>query len=91
MTSAVQADGLIKSYGEVRALDGLAFSVEEGTVFGLLGPNGAGKSTTVKVLTTLARPDGVGRAWRATTCLASRAGYAVRSASWRSAPAWTAI
>jgi ABC-2 type transport system ATP-binding protein len=57
MTSAIQADGLIKHYGDVRALDGLAFSVEEGTVFGLLGPNGAGKSTTVKVLTTLARPD----------------------------------
>jgi ABC-2 type transport system ATP-binding protein len=57
MTSAIQADGLIKSYGDVRALDGLSFSVEEGTVFGLLGPNGAGKSTTVKVLTTLARPD----------------------------------
>jgi ABC-2 type transport system ATP-binding protein len=57
MTSAIQADGLIKNYGDVRALDGLAFSVEEGTVFGLLGPNGAGKSTTVKVLTTLARPD----------------------------------
>jgi ABC-2 type transport system ATP-binding protein len=57
MTSAIQADGLIKNYGDVRALDGFAFSVEEGTVFGLLGPNGAGKSTTVKVLTTLARPD----------------------------------
>jgi ABC-2 type transport system ATP-binding protein len=41
----------------VRALDGLSFSVEEGTVFGLLGPNGAGKSTTAKVLTTLARSD----------------------------------
>jgi ABC-2 type transport system ATP-binding protein len=57
MTNAIQADGLIKSYGDVRALDGLSFSVEDGTVFGLLGPNGAGKSTTVKVLTTLARPD----------------------------------
>jgi ABC-2 type transport system ATP-binding protein len=57
MTSAIQVDGLIKNYGDVRALDGLSFSVEEGTVFGLLGPNGAGKSTTVKVLTTLARAD----------------------------------
>jgi ABC-2 type transport system ATP-binding protein len=57
MTSAIQADGLIKNYGDVRALDGLSFTVEEGTVFGLLGPNGAGKSTTVKVLTTLARAD----------------------------------
>jgi ABC-2 type transport system ATP-binding protein len=57
MTSAIQVDGLIKNYGDVPALDGLSFSVEEGTVFGLLGPNGAGKSTTVKVLTTLARAD----------------------------------
>jgi ABC-2 type transport system ATP-binding protein len=57
MTNAIEADGLIKNYGEVRALDGLSFSVESGTVFGLLGPNGAGKSTTVKVLTTLANPD----------------------------------
>jgi ABC-2 type transport system ATP-binding protein len=57
MTNAIEAEGLIKNYGDVRALDGLSFSVEEGTVFGLLGPNGAGKSTTVKVLTTLARSD----------------------------------
>jgi ABC-2 type transport system ATP-binding protein len=57
MTNAIEAGGLIKNYGEVRALDGLSFSVESGTVFGLLGPNGAGKSTTVKVLTTLANPD----------------------------------
>jgi ABC-2 type transport system ATP-binding protein len=58
MTTAIEASGLTKTYrGEVRALDGLSFSVEEGTVFGLLGPNGAGKSTTVKILTTLSRPD----------------------------------
>ena len=58
MNHAIQADGLVKTYaGDVRALDGLSFAVEEGTVFGLLGPNGAGKSTTVKILTTLSRPD----------------------------------
>jgi ABC-2 type transport system ATP-binding protein len=57
MSNAIEAEGLIKNYDEVRALDGLSFSVEAGTVFGLLGPNGAGKSTTVKVLTTLAQPD----------------------------------
>jgi len=46
----------------VRALDGVSFSVEEGTVFGLLGPNGAGKTTAVRVLTTIVRPDaGSGR------------------------------
>ncbi|MER6557094.1 ATP-binding cassette domain-containing protein [Streptomyces sp. NPDC001027] len=55
---AVQARRLVKTYpGGVTALDGLDVTVESGTVFGLLGPNGAGKSTTVKILTTLARPD----------------------------------
>ena len=52
---AIEADGLVKDYGEVRALDGLDLDVEAGTVFGLLGPNGAGKSTTVRILTTLSR------------------------------------
>ena len=55
--NAIEARGLVKTYGEVRALDGMALTVTPGTVFGLLGPNGAGKSTTVKILTTLARPD----------------------------------
>ncbi|MFF4961805.1 ATP-binding cassette domain-containing protein [Streptomyces sp. NPDC001222] len=55
---AVQARQLVKTYpGDVTALNGLDVTVERGTVFGLLGPNGAGKSTTVKILTTLARPD----------------------------------
>ena len=55
---AIEAHELAKTYpGDVRALDGLSFSVRSGTVFGLLGPNGAGKSTTVKILTTLSRPD----------------------------------
>ncbi|MET7985140.1 MULTISPECIES: ATP-binding cassette domain-containing protein [unclassified Streptomyces] len=55
---AVEARQLIKTYsGDVTALGGLDITVEQGTVFGLLGPNGAGKSTTVKILTTLARPD----------------------------------
>jgi ABC-2 type transport system ATP-binding protein len=58
MSQAIQASGLVKTYsGEVRALDGLDLEVRSGTIFGLLGPNGAGKSTTVKILTTLTRPD----------------------------------
>ncbi|WP_131787730.1 ABC transporter ATP-binding protein [Protofrankia symbiont of Coriaria ruscifolia] len=55
---AIQAEDLVKTYrGGVQALSGLSFAVAPGTVFGLLGPNGAGKSTTVKILTTLSRPD----------------------------------
>ena len=54
---AVLAEGLQKSYGKTRALDGLDLSAEEGTVLGLLGPNGAGKTTAVRILTTLLKPD----------------------------------
>jgi ABC-2 type transport system ATP-binding protein len=55
---AIEARDLSKTYaGKVRALAGLSFSVDAGTVFALLGPNGAGKSTAVKILTTLTRPD----------------------------------
>ena len=58
MATAIEAQGLVKTYPkDVRALDGLGFEVEAGTIFGLLGPNGAGKSTTVRILTTLSRPD----------------------------------
>ena len=58
MTAAIEATDLVKTYrGDVRALNGLSLSVEPGSVFALLGPNGAGKSTTVKILTTLSRPD----------------------------------
>lgn len=57
MSSIVQAEGLVKHYGEVIALDGLDLEVEEGTILGLLGPNGAGKTTAVNILTTLLDPD----------------------------------
>ena len=57
MGHAIVAEGLKKSYGEVRALDGVDLAVPEGTVLGVLGPNGAGKTTTVRILTTLLQPD----------------------------------
>jgi ABC-2 type transport system ATP-binding protein len=54
----VEAHDLVKTYPSgVRALDGLSIVIKPGEVFGLLGPNGAGKSTTIKILTTLTRPD----------------------------------
>jgi len=57
MTNAIVAEGLVKHYGEVKALDGLDLTVTEGTVLGLLGPNGAGKTTCVRILSTLLAPD----------------------------------
>ena len=59
---AIEARGLVKTYpapgkARVTALDGLTLSVPRGIIFAIVGPNGAGKSTTVKILTTLARPD----------------------------------
>src|SRR3954447_12090985 len=61
MRHAIEATSLTKEYpGGVRALDGLNLAVGEGVVYALLGPNGAGKSTTVRILTTLARPDSGG-------------------------------
>ena len=55
---AIEAHDLRKSYGEIRALDGVDLQAPPGTVLGLLGPNGAGKTTAVRVLTTLLPPDG---------------------------------
>ncbi|HEX5899775.1 MAG TPA: ATP-binding cassette domain-containing protein [Solirubrobacteraceae bacterium] len=59
--TAVEAAGLMKSYGDVKVLDGVDLRVRRGSVFALLGPNGAGKTTTVRILCTLAAADG-GRA-----------------------------
>jgi oleandomycin transport system ATP-binding protein len=56
-TMAIEAEGLVKTFGEVRALDGIDMVAGEGTVFGLLGPNGAGKTTAIRVLSTLLKPD----------------------------------
>jgi ABC-2 type transport system ATP-binding protein len=56
-SAAIEAHGLTKSYGKVRALTGIDLRVTEGTVYGLLGPNGAGKTTAIRILTTLLTPD----------------------------------
>jgi ABC-2 type transport system ATP-binding protein len=59
MTSplAIEASGLVKSFGEVRAVAGVDLAVRTGSVYGVLGPNGAGKTTTIRMLATLLRPD----------------------------------
>jgi ABC-2 type transport system ATP-binding protein len=57
MTDAIVAEGLVKRYGSIVALDGLDLRVAEGTITGLLGPNGAGKTTAVRVFTTLLEAD----------------------------------
>src|SRR5579864_2271500 len=54
---AIHAEGLVKTYGRTRALDGLDLDVAEGSLLALLGPNGAGKTTAVRILTTLLKPD----------------------------------
>lgn len=54
---AVEARGLVKTFGENRAVDGVDLNVRVGTIYGVLGPNGAGKTTTVSMLATLLRPD----------------------------------
>ena len=55
--AAIEAEGLVRIFGKVRALDGIDMVAREGTVFGLLGPNGAGKTTAIRILSTLLRPD----------------------------------
>lgn len=55
--NAVEVRGLVKHYGETKALDGVDLDVREGTVLGVLGPNGAGKTTLVRCLSTLIVPD----------------------------------
>ena len=57
MTLAIEATGLVKSFGSTRAVDGVDLTVPRGSVYGVLGPNGAGKTTTIRMLATLTRPD----------------------------------
>jgi ABC-2 type transport system ATP-binding protein len=57
MTEMIAVNGLGKSFGEVRAVRGISFSVAKGEIFGFLGPNGAGKTTTISMLSGLLKPD----------------------------------
>ncbi len=77
--AAVLVDDVHKSFGEVKALQGVSFEAKRGTVLGILGPNGAGKTTTVKVLSTLLRPDRAVRWSRDTTSSRTPPTSAVRS------------
>lgn len=57
MAQTIEVTGLRKRYGDVRAVDGVTFAVEEGEFFGILGPNGAGKTTTLEIIEGLREPD----------------------------------
>ena len=79
MTAVIETRNLTKTYGSVRALDGLSLTIPRGGVYGVLGPNGAGKSTLFRILLGLIRPTrrrgrGHGRAGSATS--PPRAGWA---------------
>jgi len=54
----IHVENLVKTFGEVKAVDGVSFDVAKGEIFAFLGPNGAGKTTTIQMLTTLQRPTG---------------------------------
>lgn len=56
MSYAIKTEGLMKSFGSTRALDGVDLKIRQGSVYGLLGPNGAGKTTTIRILATLLKP-----------------------------------
>lgn len=80
-TPAIEVTGLVKTFGDAIALDGLELSVPRGSVFGFLGPNGAGKTTALRILTGLARPTaGVARilgadAWTAGNVVRAQIGF----------------
>src|SRR5690606_25459160 len=54
---AISARGMVKTFGALRAVDGIDLTVPRGMIFAILGPNGAGKTTLMRMLATLARPD----------------------------------
>lgn len=62
MMYAIEVQNLVKNYKQIRAVDNISFTVQQGEIFGFLGPNGAGKTTTIRILTGQLRPT-AGRAW----------------------------
>jgi ABC-type branched-subunit amino acid transport system ATPase component len=89
--AAIEAEGLRKSYGDVRALAGIDLYAPTGTVLALLGPNGAGKTTAVRILTTLLPPTEGLSAWPASTSSARRQ-RSERESGWpASTPWWTRV
>ena len=76
-TAAVHARGLVKTFGDLRAVDGIDLEVRRGEVFGVLGPNGAGKTTMLQMLATLLPIDG-GRAPRSSASTCAREPHRVR-------------
>src|ERR687885_2066447 len=81
MATAISVSGLVKTFGQTRALDGLDLTVRTGEVHGFLGPNGAGKSTTIRILLGLLRADAGeaellgGDPWRDAVSLHRRLAY----------------
>ena len=53
----ITVENLHKNFGEIRAVDGVSFTIDQGEVFGLLGPNGAGKTTTINMMVGVLKPD----------------------------------
>ena len=64
MTTVLAAQGLIKSFGDLIAVNGVSFEIVEGETFGLLGPNGAGKTTSISMVAGLLEPDNGTFTWR---------------------------
>ena len=81
----IQANGLTKRFGVVRALDKVNFEVKRGEVVGFLGPNGAGKSTTMRILTCFISPSTGSAKVNGTTCSTTRSRCVGPSATCRSA------
>ncbi len=76
--AVLRAEGLVKRFGDVTAVDGLSFPVREGEVFGLLGPNGAGKTTTIRMLCGLLTPDSGRLFYRGREVVATDEAYRTR-------------